>query len=103
MSLQSVSPDRRWALVGVTPPGGHGDRNTMAVALPLEGGAPTTVCDDCNVGFGFVRFSAPLVSWSLDWNWVRAAAAVPGRLIKDSDGTCQVRGRASHLYEGLRQ
>jgi len=70
MSLQSVSPDGRWALVGATPPGGHGDRNTMAVALPLEGGAPTTVCDNCNVGFGSVRFSAPLVSWSLDGNWV---------------------------------
>ena len=70
MSLQSVSPDGRWALVGATPPGGHGDRNTMAVALPLEGGAPTTVCDNCNVGFGSVRFSAPLVSWSLDGNCV---------------------------------
>ena len=27
MQLQSVSPDARWALVGVTPPSGHGDRN----------------------------------------------------------------------------
>lgn len=70
MQLQSVSPDGRWALLGVTPQGGHGDRNVMAIALPLEGGAPITVCDNCNVGFGFARFSAPLLSWSLDGNWV---------------------------------
>ena len=70
MQLQSVSPDGRWALVGVTPPGGHGDRNVMAIAVPLEGGAPTTVCDNCSVGFGFARFSAPLLSWSLDGKWV---------------------------------
>jgi eukaryotic-like serine/threonine-protein kinase len=70
LSLQSVSPDGRWALVGVAPPGGHGDRNKLDVAIPLEGGAPTTVCDNCNIGFGFVRFSAPLLSWSLDGNWV---------------------------------
>jgi hypothetical protein len=37
MQLQSVSPDGRWALVGVTPPGGHGDRNAMAIAVPLAG------------------------------------------------------------------
>jgi Tol biopolymer transport system component len=43
MQLQSVSPDGRWALVGVTPAGGHGDRNAMAIAAPLEGGAPITV------------------------------------------------------------
>jgi hypothetical protein len=68
--LQSVSPDGRWALVGVTPPEGHGDRNAMPIAVPLEGGAPITVCDRCNFGFGFARFSAPLLSWSLDGKWV---------------------------------
>lgn len=70
MQLQSVSPDGRWALAGVTPPGGHGDRNAMPVAVPLEGGAPITVCDRCSFGFGVARFSAPLLSWSLDGNWV---------------------------------
>lgn len=70
MQLQSVSPDGRWALVGVTPPGGHGDRNSMAMAVPLEGGAPITVCDSCSFGFGSARSSAPLLSWSLDGKWV---------------------------------
>jgi hypothetical protein len=70
MLLQSVSPDGRWALVGVTPQGGHGDRNVMALAVPLEGGAPITVCDSCVFGFGSARTSAPLLSWSLDGKWV---------------------------------
>ena len=70
MQLQSVSPDGRWALVGVTPPGGHGDRNSMFLAVPLEGGAPITVCDSCTFGFGIARSSAPLLSWSLDGKWV---------------------------------
>jgi eukaryotic-like serine/threonine-protein kinase len=70
MQLQSVSPDGRWALVGVTPPGGHGDRNVMVVAVPLEGGAPITVCDICSFGFGITRSSAPLLSWSPDGSWV---------------------------------
>jgi hypothetical protein len=70
MQLQSVSPDGRWALVGVTPPSGHGDRNVMVLAVPLEGGAPITVCDNCRLGFGTARSSAPLLSWSLDGKWV---------------------------------
>ena len=70
MQLQSVSPDGRWAFVGVTPPGGHGDRNVIVVAVPLEGGAPITVCDNCSFGFGSTRSSAPLLSWSLDGKWV---------------------------------
>jgi hypothetical protein len=70
MQLQSVSPDGRWALAGVTPPGGHGDRNVVVVAVPLEGGAPITVCDSCSFGFGITRSSAPLLSWSLDGKWV---------------------------------
>jgi eukaryotic-like serine/threonine-protein kinase len=70
MSLQSVSPDGRWALVGVTPPGGHGDRNSMSLGVPLEGGAPIPVCDSCSVAYGTARSSAPLLSWSLDGKWV---------------------------------
>jgi hypothetical protein len=70
MRLQSVSPDARWAVVGVTPPNTHGDRNTVIMAVPLEGGAPTTVCDTCSVGFGMARSSAPILSWSLDGKWV---------------------------------
>jgi hypothetical protein len=66
MQLQSVSPDGRWALVGVTPPGSHGEKNVMAIAVPLEGGAPITVCDMCSLGFGNARSSVPLLSWSLD-------------------------------------
>ena len=70
MQLQSVSPDARWALVGATPSNGHGDRNSVIVAVPLEGGEPITVCDNCSVGFGTARSSAPLVNWSLDGKWV---------------------------------
>jgi hypothetical protein len=70
MQLQSVSPDGHWAFVGLTPPGRHGDRNVIVVAVPLEGGAPITVCDNCSFGFGSPRSSAPLLSWSLDGKWV---------------------------------
>jgi serine/threonine protein kinase len=70
MQLQNVSPDGRWALVGVTPPGGHGDRNVMTVAVPLGGDAPITVCDKCSFGFGDARSSVSLLSWSLDGKWV---------------------------------
>lgn len=70
MQLSSVSPDARWALVGGTPQDGHGERNAVIMAVPLEGGAPITVCDHCSVGFGTARSSAPLLSWSLDGKWV---------------------------------
>lgn len=70
MQLQSVSPDGRWALVGATPPGGHGDRNVVAMAVPLAGGASITVCDNCSFGFGSQRSSAALLSWSPDGKWV---------------------------------
>ena len=66
MQLQSVSPDARWAIVGVTPPHAHGDTNSVIMAVPLMGGAPATVCGNCSVGFGTARTSAPLLSWSLD-------------------------------------
>jgi Tol biopolymer transport system component len=70
MELQSVSPDGRWALAGATPSGGHGDKNTMDIAVPLDGGAPITLCDTCSYGFGDPRVSTPLLSWSLDGKWV---------------------------------
>ena len=70
MQLQSVSPDGRWALLGVAQPASHGDRNVMVVAVPIEGGAPITVCDNCTFGFGAARSSAPQLSWSLDGKWV---------------------------------
>jgi hypothetical protein len=40
------------------------------VAVPLEGGAPITVCDTCSFGFGITRSSNPLFSWSLDGKWL---------------------------------
>ncbi|MGH9494054.1 MAG: protein kinase domain-containing protein [Candidatus Sulfotelmatobacter sp.] len=70
MQLQNVSPDGRWAIVGVTPPGGHGDKNAMVMAVPLEGGSPLTVCDMCSFGFCVTRYSVPLVSWSRDGKWL---------------------------------
>jgi eukaryotic-like serine/threonine-protein kinase len=70
MQLQSVSPDGRWAFVGVTQPASHGDRNVMSLAVPLEGGVPITMCDNCSFGFGITRSSAPLLSWSLDGKWL---------------------------------
>lgn len=42
----------------------------MAIAVPLEGGATITVCDNCVFGFGSARVSAPLLSWGLDGKWV---------------------------------
>jgi hypothetical protein len=70
MQLQSVSPDGEWAVVGVTPHEGHGDRNAIEVAVPLKGGTPVTICDSCAIGFGTARFSAPPLSWSLDGKWM---------------------------------
>jgi hypothetical protein len=52
--------------VGITPPGGHGDRNTMTVAVPIAGGSTVTVFDNCYVGFGSIRIGIPLLSWSGD-------------------------------------
>lgn len=66
MQLQNVSPGGRWAVVGVTAPGGHGDRNTMTLAVPLAGGSPVTVCDNCNFGFGAVRMGTPFLTWTND-------------------------------------
>ena len=70
LQLQSVSPDAQWAVVGAAQSHGHGDRNTLSMAVPLEGGAPITVCGSCTLGFGAARSSAPLLSWSVDGKWV---------------------------------
>ena len=64
VSVTGAGPS--WA----TPPGSHGDKNAMAIAVPLEGGAPITVCDNCGFGFGISRSSVPMLSWSLDGKWV---------------------------------
>ena len=42
----------------------------MSLGVPLEGGAPISVCDSCSVAYGTARSSAPLLSWSLDGKWV---------------------------------
>jgi hypothetical protein len=68
--LENLSPDARWAVVGTTPPNSHGENNTIIMAVPLEGGVPITVCDNCSVGFGTARSSATLLTWSRDGKWV---------------------------------
>jgi eukaryotic-like serine/threonine-protein kinase len=68
--LENLSFDARWAIVGTTPPNGHGENNSMITAVPLEGGAPITICDSCSVGFGTARSSATLLTWSRDGKWV---------------------------------
>jgi serine/threonine protein kinase len=70
MQLQNVSPDGRWALIGVTPQGGHGDTNVTIMVVPLAGGTPLSLCDKCAFGFGTVRSSPPLISWSPDGQWI---------------------------------
>lgn len=70
MQLQNVSPDGRWALVGVTPPHSHGDMNVAIKIIPLEGGALISVCDKCALGFGTARSLVPLLSWSPDEKWL---------------------------------
>ena len=42
----------------------------MTIAVPLEGGAPITICDKCSLGFGTSRSSSPLLSWGLDGKWL---------------------------------
>jgi hypothetical protein len=73
MQLENVSPDGRWALVGITPSDNHGNRNVLVEAVSVEGGTPITVCDNCTLGFGSARTLPPLLSWSLDGKWVYVA------------------------------
>src|SRR4029077_4985728 len=104
MSLESGSPDGRWAVVGVTPPGGHGDRNSMSLGVPLEGGAPIPVCDSCSVGYGTARSSSPLVSWSLDGKWVYVALRhFPFGSSKTAVIPVKTGAAPPHVCEGLRQ
>jgi hypothetical protein len=70
MQVQTVSRDGRWALVGTTPEGTHGERNTEDIAAPLEGGAPIHICATCSVGFGSMQILSPLLSWSIDGKWL---------------------------------
>ena len=56
--------------MGGAPAGSHGDRNIVIMAVPLEGGTPVTVCDNCSFGFGVTRASAPPLSWSQDGKWL---------------------------------
>ena len=104
MQLQGVSPDGRWAVVGVTPPGGHGDRNAIVEVVPLEGGAPIVACDTCSLRVWCHTLLGPvsLVEFGREMA-ARSPAALSVRFIKDCGDTRQVRRRASHLYEGLRQ
>lgn len=68
--LQSVSPDGRWAIVGMTPQGSHGEMNVVISAVPLEGGPSFTICDQCSFGFGIARISGPFIFWSIDGKWL---------------------------------
>lgn len=66
MQLQTVSPQGRWAVVGMTPPASHGDKNTMAAVVPIDGGPAIPVCLNCTFGYGIVRFASPFMAWSGD-------------------------------------
>ena len=102
--LQSVSTDGRWALVGVTPPEGHGDRNVIVRAVPLAGGEPITVCDNCSFGFGIARLSAPLISWSLDGKWLYVSLRPFPFGSSKTVAMPRETGRGSiELYERIRQ
>lgn len=73
MQLDSVAPDGSWALVGAIRPGSHGEKNTIALVVPLNGGEPFTVCDQCSYGFGGARQYAPLLLWSREGRWIYVA------------------------------
>jgi eukaryotic-like serine/threonine-protein kinase len=70
MQIMSVSPDGRWAIVGVANMKGHGAGVTLMQALPLDGGEPITLCDNCVVGFGSARMFASFATWSHDGKWI---------------------------------
>jgi len=57
----------------------------MAIAVPLEGGAPITVCDNCSFGFGISRLLGPdaLMESGRETGVRVAAGTFPFRLIKD--------------------
>jgi eukaryotic-like serine/threonine-protein kinase len=70
IQVMSVSPDGQWAVAGVANPGGHGAGATLMQALPLNGGEPVTLCDNCVVGFGSSRMSSSFATWSHDGKWI---------------------------------
>ena len=70
MQLMSVSPDGRWAMVGVAEMGRRGMGATLLLAIPLDGGEPTTICDHCVLGFGSARMFSSFATWSHDGKWI---------------------------------
>jgi Tol biopolymer transport system component len=70
MQLMSVSPDGEWAMVGVARTGARGTGATLTQAVPLKGGEPTTICDECVLGFGSARMFAAFATWSHDGKWI---------------------------------
>jgi hypothetical protein len=70
MQLMSVSPGGDWAMVGVTRTGTRGMGATLTQAIPLKGGEPATICDECVLGFGSARMFASFATWSHDGKWI---------------------------------
>jgi Tol biopolymer transport system component len=70
MQLMSVSPGGDWAMVGAARTGGHGTGATLIQAIPLKGGEPATICDECVLGFGSARMFASFATWSHDGKWI---------------------------------
>jgi len=62
--LYGVSPDGRWAAVGLEQPGITGTR--IALLRTRPGAEPFLICGDCVTGFGPGRRQTPFVSWSND-------------------------------------
>ena len=69
MQIMSVSPDAKWAMVGVTA-SNHQHGATAIQAVPLGPGEPHTVCDTCVQGFGSARMFASFATWSPDGKWL---------------------------------
>lgn len=69
MQIMSVSPDAKWAIVGVAGRDHHHGA-TAIQALPLGPGEPQTVCDTCVSGFGSARMYASFGTWSRDGKWL---------------------------------
>ena len=70
MQLMNVSPDGKWAIVGVTATGEHEHGVTSIEAMPLGSGEPFVVCDTCVQGFGSARSFASFATWSHDGKWL---------------------------------
>ena len=57
-------------MVGVARTGARGTGATFTQAVPLNGGEPTTICDECVLGFGSARMFAAFATWSHDGKWI---------------------------------